>query len=91
MLYKVTTVSGAVYAIDTDRRVAGRITGPAPVPVLPETSPYNFTVDGEMRAYHAVKGICVGSRLAIYWTEDKVRVTSPVVSVENEPSTVVAK
>lgn len=77
--------------MDTDKREAGRLSGTAPVEVVPAESPYPFPATGELRPYHAVKGICVGSQLAIFWTETKVRVTSPVVKVEtDEPSQVVA-
>lgn len=86
MLYKITTEGGALYHVDTDKQTACRVTGD------PATE-YRTTKDGVMRPYLMVRGIAVGSRLGIWWggeAEGKVRVTSPVVSIENEPSTVVA-
>jgi hypothetical protein len=83
MLYRITTESGALYVVDTDKKVAGRVTGdPA--------KESKFAADGELRPYSMVKGICVGSQLAIFWTADKIRLTSPVVKVEtDEPATMV--
>lgn len=71
-----------MYAVDTDKKVAGRLSGDS-------ANESRFAVDGELRPYHHVQGICVGSRLAIFWTAEKIRVTSPVVKVENESSQLV--
>lgn len=82
--YRITTESNALYVVDTERKVAGRVTGD---PAMES----KFVADGELRPYTKVMGICVGSRLAIYWTPEKVRLTSPVVKVEteNEPAPMV--
>ncbi len=72
-IVEISTVSGAVYVIDFGERSAIRVSGPSIVDPARE--------DAQWHDFWFVGPLVVGQTARIYWSEEKVRITTPITRI----------